>query len=76
MAEAKSDIKQSDEWQQAVAYEITDQDIERQRKLLGYDQAASRPRRPTTFAIPRMVAVTIIRCSAIRTTRRSRVGAA
>ena len=24
----------------AVAYEITDEDIERQRKLLGFDQAA------------------------------------
>lgn len=40
VTEAKSDIRQSDEWQQAVAYEITDQDIERQRQLLGYDQAA------------------------------------
>ena len=40
MADPKTDIKQSDEWQQAVAYEITDHDIERQRQLLGYDQAA------------------------------------
>ncbi|WP_041384257.1 FAS1-like dehydratase domain-containing protein, partial [Sphingopyxis alaskensis] len=40
MANAKADIKQSDEWQKAVAYEITDADIERQRKLLGFDQAA------------------------------------
>ena len=36
----QGDIKQSDEWQKAVAYEITDHDIERQRKLLGSDQAA------------------------------------
>lgn len=40
MAAAKTDIKQSEEWQKAVAYEITDHDIERQRGLLGYDQAA------------------------------------
>src|SRR5690606_34044465 len=40
MGEAKSDIKQSEEWQKAVAYEITEEDIERQRKLLGFDQAA------------------------------------
>ena len=40
MAEAKNDIKESEEWQKAVAYEITDADIERQRKLLGFDQAA------------------------------------
>ncbi|MFC4295856.1 MaoC family dehydratase N-terminal domain-containing protein [Novosphingobium tardum] len=36
----KDDILQSEEWQKAVAYSITDEDIERQRKLLGYDQAA------------------------------------
>src|SRR3546814_17659479 len=40
MADAKTDIKQSDEWQKAVAYEITDADIDRQRALLGFDQAA------------------------------------
>ena len=46
MAETKpdngptGDIKQSEEWQKAVAYEITDHDIERQRQLLGFDQAA------------------------------------
>ena len=40
MSEAKTDIKQSDEWQKAVAYEITDADIERQRKLIGFEQAA------------------------------------
>ncbi|WP_088181918.1 FAS1-like dehydratase domain-containing protein [Sphingobium sp. Z007] len=34
------DIKQSDEWQKAVDYAITDNDIERQEKLLGYMQAA------------------------------------
>lgn len=35
MAEPKVDIKESEEWQKAVAYEISDDDIERQRKLLG-----------------------------------------
>ena len=35
MADAKTDIKQSEEWQKAVAYEISDDDIERQRKLIG-----------------------------------------
>ena len=35
MSEAKTDIKQSDEWQKAVDYEILDSDIERQRKLIG-----------------------------------------
>ena len=34
------DIKQSDEWKKAVDYAITDEDIERQEKLLGYNQAA------------------------------------
>lgn len=36
MAETGSDIKQSDEWQKAVAYEILEEDIERQRKLIGF----------------------------------------
>ena len=43
MADAKTaekDIKQSEEWQTAVDYEITDHDIDRQKKLLGYMQAA------------------------------------
>jgi acyl dehydratase len=40
VADTKEDIKQSDEWQKAVDYEITDHDIERQRQLLGFDQAA------------------------------------
>lgn len=35
-----ADIRESDEWQKAVEYEITDADIERQRQLLGFDQAA------------------------------------
>ncbi|PKB14395.1 acyl dehydratase [Novosphingobium kunmingense] len=35
MADAKTDIKQSEEWQKAVDYEIQDSDIERQRKLIG-----------------------------------------
>ena len=38
MAASKDDIKQSEEWQKAVAYEIQDSDIERQRKLIGYWQ--------------------------------------
>jgi acyl dehydratase len=40
MTSAQKDILQSDEWQKAVDYEITDHDIERQRQLLGFDQAA------------------------------------
>jgi acyl dehydratase len=40
VADTKTDILESDEWQKAVDYEITDHDIERQRKLLGFDQAA------------------------------------
>lgn len=36
MADAKTDIKQSEEWQKATAYEILDEDIERQRKLIGH----------------------------------------
>lgn len=39
MSEAKTDIKQSEEWQKAVAYEILDEDIERQRKLIGFWEA-------------------------------------
>ncbi len=35
MSEAKTDIKQSDEWQEATAYEISEADIERQRQLIG-----------------------------------------
>ncbi len=34
------DIKKSDEWQKAVDYVITDADIDRQMKLLGFNQAA------------------------------------
>jgi acyl dehydratase len=35
-----SDILNSEEWQKAVDYEITDHDIERQRQLIGFDEAA------------------------------------
>lgn len=35
-----SDILNSEEWQKAVDFSITDHDIERQQKLLGFDQAA------------------------------------
>lgn len=38
MSEAKTDIKQSEEWQKATAYEITDHDIDRQRQLLEWDE--------------------------------------
>ncbi len=34
------DVLESDEWQKATAYKIADEDIERQRKLLGFDEAA------------------------------------
>lgn len=42
MGDARTDLKASEEWQAATAYEITDEDIERQRRLLGFDQAATR----------------------------------
>lgn len=38
MATKAEDIKQSEEWQKATSYEITDEDIERQRKLVGVDE--------------------------------------
>ncbi len=34
-----SSILESDDWQKATQYQITDEDIERQQKLLGFDQA-------------------------------------
>jgi acyl dehydratase len=40
VAEPKSDITQSEEWQKATEYEITDDDIERQRQLIGFDEPA------------------------------------
>jgi acyl dehydratase len=40
VAEAKTNILESEEWQKAVDYAITDHDIERQQQLLGYMQAA------------------------------------
>lgn len=36
---ADADIKQSDEWQKAVDYHIADEDIERARKLIGFEEA-------------------------------------
>jgi len=33
------DIRASDEWRKAVDYAIRDADIERQRELLGFDEA-------------------------------------
>jgi acyl dehydratase len=35
-----ADILESDEWQTAVDFSITDEDIERARKLTGYDEAS------------------------------------
>ncbi len=35
---SKTSILESDEWKKAVDFEITDSDIERQNKLLGFDQ--------------------------------------
>ncbi|MBV9842331.1 MAG: MaoC family dehydratase N-terminal domain-containing protein [Sphingomonadaceae bacterium] len=40
MATGTKDILESDEWQKAVDYTITDEDIERQRQLVGYDEPA------------------------------------
>lgn len=40
MATNSNDILKSDEWQKATQYQITDEDIERQMQLLGYDEAA------------------------------------
>jgi acyl dehydratase len=40
VAESKTNILESEEWQKAVDYAITDHDIERQQQLLGYMQAA------------------------------------
>jgi acyl dehydratase len=39
MAETKADVAQSEEWQKAVAFEISDHDIERARALIGFEQA-------------------------------------
>jgi acyl dehydratase len=36
VAGSEADIKQSEEWQNAVSYKILDADIERQRQLIGY----------------------------------------
>ncbi|NLR72827.1 acyl dehydratase [Novosphingobium sp. ERN07] len=40
MASKAGDITQSEEWQKATAYEITDEDIERQRQLVGFDEVS------------------------------------
>lgn len=39
MAET-ADIKESDEWQKAVDYQITDEDIARAKALIGFDEAS------------------------------------
>lgn len=39
MSTTDNDILESEEWQKAAQYSITDEDIERQRKLIGFDQA-------------------------------------
>ena len=36
-----SSILASEEWRKAVEYTITDEDIQRQRKLVDYDEAAA-----------------------------------
>jgi acyl dehydratase len=41
MATKNEDIVESEEWQKATDYAITDEDIERQRRLVGFDQAQS-----------------------------------
>lgn len=38
MASKANDIKQSEEWQKAVSYEIRDEDIERQKQLIGFEE--------------------------------------
>jgi acyl dehydratase len=40
MATETKDILQSEEWQKATDYAITDEDIERQRQLVGFDEPA------------------------------------
>ncbi|WEK42400.1 MAG: MaoC family dehydratase N-terminal domain-containing protein [Candidatus Sphingomonas colombiensis] len=40
MASKSEDILQSDEWKKAVDYAITDEDIERQKKLVGFYEPA------------------------------------
>ena len=40
MATDSKSILESDEWQKATQYSITDEDIERQKKLLGFDEPA------------------------------------
>ena len=38
MSGEKTDIKQSEDWQKAVAYEISDDDIARQKQLIGFEE--------------------------------------
>lgn len=40
MSEASTDIKQSEDWEKAVSYQITDEDIERQHQLIGFEEPA------------------------------------
>ncbi|MET0250088.1 MAG: MaoC family dehydratase N-terminal domain-containing protein [Sphingobium sp.] len=40
MATENKSVLESDEWQKATQYSITDEDIERQKKLLGFDEPA------------------------------------
>src|SRR5512134_3914785 len=37
--QAMADILKSEDWQKAVEFEIKDEDIERQRRLLGFEEA-------------------------------------
>lgn len=50
MSDAKTDIKQSEEWQKATAYEILDSDIERQRKLIGFEEPSKFAQYVRTFS--------------------------
>ena len=75
-----ADILKSEEWQKATDYLITDEDIERQRKLSGATKrvdfaSTSRPPPRTTSEILLTAAVTTTRCIAIPNTRSEPAGA-
>lgn len=38
MATKAGDVRQSEEWQKAVSYEIRDEDIERQKQMIGFEE--------------------------------------
>ncbi len=51
MASKAEVVKESEEWQKATSYEITDSDIERQRQLLGFDEPAKDREYMTTASV-------------------------